>query len=215
MYLLGLCGRSGSGKSTVCRFLSEKGVHCIDADKVCHSVYDTNTACVRELCDSFGEGIQEGGKVNRAALARVAFSMEGGVALLNSISHKYITAAILEETNSAFKNGKRFVVLDAPTLFESGLDKRCDGIISVIADDTMLIERLKQRDGIDTDMLKKRLKSQKNNRFLIENSTSLIANDGNLKHLRANTYKAMLVVQLKLGIIKASKEVKRYAVVRC
>ncbi len=214
MYLLGLCGRSGSGKSTVCRFLREKGVYCIDADRVCHDVYDTDADCVRELCQSFGVGILTEGKVNRKSLANAAFSTEGGVTLLNSIAHKYITAAILKEAEGAFKNGKRFVLLDAPTLFESGLNRRCHGIISVIADDKMLIERLKQRDGLDADMLKKRLKSQKSNCFLAKNSTSIIVNKGNKKKLRANTYKAMLVLQLKLGILKASKETKRYGQVK-
>lgn len=211
MYLIGLCGRSGSGKSTVCRFLSEKGVYCIDADKVCHSVYDGDSRCVDELCARFGREILSFGKVNRALLGKAAYSTKNGIKDLNAIAHKYIIAAILEEANGAFKDGYKFVVVDAPTLFESGLHLHCNGIVAVVANDGMLLNRLKTRDGLEEAMLKKRLAAQKTNSFLVKNCTSVIKNNGSAKDLRKNTYRAMLVLQLKLGLIKPSGEGKRYA----
>lgn len=215
MYLIGLCGRSGSGKSTVCRFLKEKGVYCIDADKVCHSVYDSNASCVDELCRRFGEEILSDGKVNRVLLGKAAYSAENGIKDLNAIAHKYIIAAILEEASTAFRDGYKFVVVDAPTLFESGLHLHCNGIVGVIANDAVTIGRLKTRDGLDEAMLKKRLDAQKSNAFLVKNCTSVIKNNGSAKELRANTYKAMFVLQLKLGLIKPCKEGKRYVFKAC
>lgn len=215
MYLLGLCGRSGSGKSTVCRFLKERGVYCIDADKVCHRVYETDMECVNELCDSFGKGILSDGNLDRTLLGKAVYSVEDGIASLNSITHKYIIAAILAEAKVAFTKGHRFVVVDAPVLFESGLDSYCDAIMAVIADDIRLLNRLKRRDGLDSDVLQKRLRSQKNNKFLIDNCTAVIKNCGSEKDLRLNTYRAMLVLQLKLGVIKPYKGVKRYGLKMC
>ena len=215
MYLLGLCGRSGSGKSTVCRFLKQRGVYCIDADKVCHRVYETDMECVNELCDSFGKGILSDGKLDRTLLGKAVYSVDGGIATLNTITHKYIIAAILAEAKVAFANGCRFVVVDAPVLFESGLNAYCDATIAVIADDARLLDRLKKRDGLDSTMLEKRLRSQKNNKFLMDNCTAVIKNCGSEKDLRLNTYRAMLGLQLKLGIIKPYKGVKRYALKPC
>lgn len=215
MYLLGLCGRSGSGKSTVCRFLKQKGVYCIDADAVCHSIYDTDENCVKELCDRFGERILSDGKINRAVLGKAVYSSENGIADLNTITHKYIIAAILSEAKAAFAKGYKYVVVDAPVLFESGLDAYCDATVAVIARDAYLLERLKARDGLEAEMLTKRLSAQKSNSFLVKNCTAVIANDGSAESLRLNTYKAMLVLQLKLGIIKPQKEAKRYALKPC
>jgi len=210
MYLIGLCGRSGSGKSTVCAFLKQKGVFCIDADKVCHDVYETNTDCINELCRRFGDDVKQGDKIDRALLGKRAFSSENGVKDLNSIAHKYISAEIFSIAGIAFAKGFKYVVLDAPLLFEAGIDKRCSAVVSVIASDNVLLSRLKSRDNAEVTILKKRLRSQKSNAFLVNNSTAVIINSGTLKALRLNTFKAMLVVQLKLGAVMRKKGV-RYA----
>lgn len=208
MFLIGLCGRSGSGKSTVCAFLKQKGVFCIDADKVCHDVYDTNMDCVNELCCRFGDDVMQDGKINRALLGQRAFSSENGVKDLNDIAHKYISAEIFSITKTAFANGYRYVVLDAPLLFEAGIDQKCSAVISVIASDSTLLRRLKQRDNADVKTLKKRLGAQKSNAFLVKNSTAVIINNGKLSSLRLNTFRAMLVVQLKLGMVLRKKGAK-------
>lgn len=212
MYLIGLCGRSGSGKSSVCRILSKRGVHCIDADEVCRQVYKSDSACLSELAERFGQDITEGGIVNRALLSRRSFESGRGVADLNAITHKYIVAEILAQAEKAFASGVRYVVADAPTLFESGLDRRCDAVIAVFSGGKARCVRLKQRENIGDEALRRRLNAQKSNAFLLNNCDAVIKNTGTFKELYIRTHRAMLLVQIKLGILHTQKEKKRYAV---
>ena len=57
MKVIGLCGGSGSGKSTVCSLFAELGVPSIDTDKLYHDMISTDTECTRELLAAFGEQV--------------------------------------------------------------------------------------------------------------------------------------------------------------
>jgi len=210
MYIFGLCGRSGSGKSTACGFLKEKGFYCIDADEVCHRIYETNRACIKELSDEFGEGIVKDGKIDRSVLRVAVFEKDGGLDILNSITHKYIIKDILTEAKSAFKRGVRFVVIDAPVLYESGLDEHCDATIALVSKDEYLLNRLTKRDALPKHALKKRLMAQKSNKDLFCNCSRVIVNNGSLLSLRKKIYMAIMLELMDLGVIKPAGEVKRY-----
>lgn len=210
MYLIGLCGRSGSGKTLICSLLKKKGVYTIDADEVCRKLYIENADCIAELADRFGADIVTESGINRRLLAKRAYAENGGIEALNSISHKYITEFILKEADLAFKAGKRFVVVDAPTLFESGLNVKCDAVISVFSEKRTLYARLKQREGITRAGFAKRMGVQKSNRFIYENSDAVIKNNGSPADLRLRTLRAFLLVQIKLGVVRPGREIKRY-----
>ena len=74
-------------------------------------------------------------------------------------------------------------MVDAPLLFESGFDKKCDFVISVIADEDLRIKRITERDGISVEKAKERIKNQATDEFLKKNSLFLIVNDGDLDAL--------------------------------
>lgn len=212
MYLIGLCGRSGSGKSLVCTILKAHGVYVIDADEVCRTIYRYDVECIAELAEQFGSDIVTDSGIDRKLLGSRAFANEASLKSLNAISHKYIIKAILAEKQNAFDNGYRYVVVDAPTLFESGLNEHCDAIVAVFSYKTMLYSRLKRREKISDDTFEKRYNSQKSNHFLINNCDAVIKNTGALKLLKLNTHRAFFLVQIKLGELKACKEKKRYAI---
>ncbi len=211
MYVFGICGRSGSGKSTVCRFLQSKGFLWIDTDKTCRDVYDSNLRCRKELTDRFGiEIISADGKVDRKVLAKCAFASPENTKALNSIAHKYIIEEVEENIKEAETNGVKYVLLDAPLLFEAGINKRCDANVAVVASYKALASRLKVRDGIDDETVKKRLDAQKSARFLTEQCDAVVFNISDLKSLKKNTYRAVFVLFLKLGICTSTKEKRRY-----
>ncbi len=210
MYLIGLCGRSGSGKTAICGFLRKKGVYVIDADEVCRRLYKEDMDCISALSEEFGSDIAGKNGINRALLAKRAFSREGSIDRLNSISHRFIGKAILDDVKRAEDAGVRFTVLDAPTLFESGLNKKCDAVISVFSGKWLLYRRLKARENITRDMFLKRYNAQKTNVFLLENSTAVIKNTGTAADLRRRTLLAFMVTELKLGALTRGKGKKRY-----
>ncbi len=188
MIIVGICGRSGSGKSTVGKIIKNKYPAYIDCDNVSREITKKNSPCLLELVDYFGNEILfSDGNLNRAKLASIAFGNEEKLAVLNRITHKYITEDIETRILNYKNDFERFVFLDAPTLFESGIHKRCDFILSVIADDTVLLERIKKRDKKSDEDAKKRLSSQYSNDFLIRNSDFVIENNGTLEQLEEKT----------------------------
>ena len=85
------------------------------------------------------------------------------------------------------KESYDYILLDAPTLFESKADSLCDIIVSVIADRNIRIERILKRDSITLSEAESRLNSQKNDDFYIEKSDYVIKNNGSLSELENNT----------------------------
>ena len=168
--LIGLCGRSGSGKGTVASFFGEYGVPSVDTDAVWRSLTGPSGdggkvgECVAAVAEVFGEGaVLSDGSLNREYVASLVFSADGAEKreLLNRTSHPFI----LKETErlaAEFKEkGFCAVIIDAPLLFESGIDKKCDFIIATDAPDNVLIDRIVVRDGVSRERASERIASQK------------------------------------------------------
>ena len=82
------------------------------------------------------------------------------------------------------QNNKNLILLDAPTLFESRADDFCELVISVISDTESRIERIIERDGISRELAEKRLASQYDNKFYIDNSDYIIKNNKTVEELK-------------------------------
>jgi len=180
--IIGLTGESGAGKSSVARLLEVFGFCIIDCDGISRTL-DTDKAYIAQVEKAFGrEVISFCGahkRVNRKALGEKIFgknAVRGAVSVLNGISHPIIIKKVHEEIDNAKACGKT-AVIDAPLLFESGLDKICDITVGVIASEQSRIKRLCLRDGIDEATAKKRFAAQKDDAFLKANCTHIIVND--------------------------------------
>lgn len=204
--VIGLTGQSGAGKGEVCRILSEYGIKSIDTDEVYHGLLIPPSECIDELATFFGTQIlDENGAVNRKVLASIVFASENQDKLeaLNRITHKFILGET-EKMIRMFENeGYRAVAVDAPLLFESGFDKKCDTVISVTAPYETRLERIIKRDGIDRERAAARLRSQKSEDFYVEHSDYIISNGGNTDDLKRQTE---TVVRKILGTV--AKEAK-------
>ena len=86
--------------------------------------------------------------------------------------------------NIARTSGRKYVLLDAPQLFESGLDKECDKIVAVIAPHEVLIRRIVKRDGISKELAEKRIASQLPVEFFKSNSDYIIETEHMLEVMR-------------------------------
>ncbi len=188
--IIGLTGESGAGKSTVAKFLEMSGFYIVDCDGISRTL-DTDREYVAQVEQAFGaEAISFGGgqkRINRKALGAMLFgkdAVSGNVERLNAISHPIIIARAHAEIAHATEFG-RSVIIDAPLLFESGLDKICDVTVGVIAPIEVRIARLCARDGITEDMARKRFEKQKDDAFLRANCTHIIMNDEGSETLAA------------------------------
>lgn len=188
--IIGLTGESGAGKSTVARFLEMYGFCIIDCDAISRTL-DTDRKYISEVEEAFGEKALtfSGGvrRIDRKALGAMLFGKDarpGAVEKLNSISHPIIIARVHEEVKKAL-DAKKCAVIDAPLLFESGLDRICDLTVGVIAPIAARIERLCKRDGITPDMALKRFAKQKDDAFIKAHCTYVIVNDSDSETLSA------------------------------
>lgn len=159
--VIGICGRSGAGKSFVCSvFASFGGVH-IDTDAIYHKLLEPKdgklSECAAALISEFGDTIAKGLTVDRSSLGKIVFSDREKLQRLNEISHAYIKR---ETVRKIMRCRSRFALIDAPLLFESGFDKLCDFTVCVSADDETCIRRQTERDGISMERARARLSNQ-------------------------------------------------------
>lgn len=177
--IIGLTGSTGSGKSTVSAFFKEKGYVIIDADLLARQALMPNSSCLKQVCGVFGEDIlNHDGTLNRQELAARAFSSKENTHLLNDITHPWIFLQVLKICRENIDNGRNKLIFDAPVLFESNSDIMCDAVVSVVAPMDIRMERLKKRDGLSEEQLKKRMSAQHNDDYYISKSDYVI--DGSL-----------------------------------
>ena len=182
-YVIGLCGRSGAGKGMVSLAFSRLGVPSVDTDAVYREMTSSDGECMTALRAAFGDGIvAPDGSLDRRALAAVVFKSRRKLKLLNRITHPLILAET-ERRVGNYRGEADYVIVDAPVLFESGYNKKCDCIVAVDAPDEILIKRITERDGIDAEAAKRRLHSQKKLTKIRKKVDFTIMNDGDLASL--------------------------------
>ncbi|MBQ8742710.1 MAG: dephospho-CoA kinase [Clostridia bacterium] len=180
MKIIGLTGNSGSGKGYVCSLLEKYSVRSVDADSIVHLLYRSDNECKNEMRDIFGDGIfDKDQNIDRKKLAALVFSDRTKLELLNKTVHKYVIKHCEREIMLAKEKNEKAIVIDAPQLFEAGMDKDCDFVISVVADTETCVERIIGRDKISRDDALKRLKNQHTRDFFEKRSDYLIFNDQN------------------------------------
>lgn len=181
MFIIGVTGPTGAGKSDICKALSDElCAKWIDSDIIAREVVQKGQECLAELCESFGnEILLEDGNLDRSRMAKIAFENEEKLLILNKITHKHIAERIKSLIESYRKN-EQFCLLDAPLLFESGLDSVCDINICVLASWNVRKKRIMKRDGIDEKRAESRMNAQKKDSFYIEKCDFVLYNHGEI-----------------------------------
>lgn len=182
MFVIGVCGGSGSGKSTVSACLKSFGGVVLDADGIYHELTSCPGDCLDALTEAFGSDIAENGSLNRRKLGAIVFQDEKKRLLLNKISHAFVIREMdkrLQEAEGQFP----FAVIDAPLLWEAGLDRRCDHVIAVVAEEKERVRRIVSRDGISPEKALARIHSQIPDEDLIRRCDLVIHNDGSQQEL--------------------------------
>jgi len=179
--IIGLTGGSGCGKSCGARVFTKAGFVVFDFDKISREVCAPGSDCLEEIKTYFGnEIILPDGSLNRQALGAIVFADQKLLEILTKITHKYI----LKETDRLIEMHKgKNLLFDAPLLFESGLDKKCDYVVSILASKELRLERICERDGLDKALALARIQSQPDDDFYLEKSDLCIFNNEDLPSL--------------------------------
>lgn len=172
--VVGLTGQTGSGKTTVADIFKKNGCLIIDADLIAREIVEPGHKCLLELKKEFGDIIcNKDGTLNRRILASIAFSNKEKTNKLNNITHPFIVSKINEIIKDN-DNKCGVIIIDAALLIESGLNKICKIVISIIAPENIRINRIIKRDFITKEEAIKRVKSQNNEEFYRSNSSYVL-----------------------------------------
>ena len=175
--ILGITGSSGAGKSTVCEILEEKyNMKIINADKIARELSKKGTRYIADIIEKFGKNIvDENGELKRKKLAEIIYSDPVKREELNSCTFKYIKEEIEKQIRQTEEN--KDIAIDAPLLFESGLDKICDKVIGVVCKKELQLDRIVARDNVDYDHANMRLDAQQDDEFYRKNCDMIIENN--------------------------------------
>ena len=184
--LIGLTGRTGSGKSGAARIFEKFGAFVSDCDKVAHTVLK-DSKIKKILSDEFGSDIlNDLGDIDRKKLGAIVFSDSEKLKFLNKTVHSTVVEkCIVECVNS----GKDICFMDGSELESSGADEKCSHIIVITADEKTRLSRIIQRDKIDRESALKRMNAQKDyskEAIIVDNSKSLSELEEKLKIIHNN-----------------------------
>jgi dephospho-CoA kinase len=179
MKIIGVTGPSGAGKSLLSETFTKRNIPVIDADALYHSLLVPPSECLDAIKAAFGECvIAPDGTLDRTALGAVVFSNEKKLALLNETVLSRVLVRIREVIASYAESGAIAVAVDAPTLIESGFNRECDFVLSILAPKRDRIERIMARDSISREKAELRINAQKDDEFYIKASDAVLINDG-------------------------------------
>lgn len=171
-FVIGLTGPTGAGKSSATAVAENLGFKIVDCDKLARVAVEKGSDGLAAVVNVFGNDIlNSDGTLNRASLAQKAFSTYENTELLNRTLLPHIITLVEAQIDC------NLVLLDAPTLFESGADNLCDEVIAIISDEKTRKTRIMERDGIDEAAAELRIKAGKPDEFYIEKTDNIIYND--------------------------------------
>jgi dephospho-CoA kinase len=158
-FVIGLVGRTGSGKSTVARALAEDGATVIPADALGHEVTDHDPEVRAALIAEYGPGVyRDGGALDRAQVAARVFTDSAARARLDRLVHPRIIDRIRDRIES-MPGG--VIVIDAALLLDWGLERWCDAVIAVESHESDQMARLQRERGWSAEEARRRLSVQR------------------------------------------------------
>src|SRR5262245_23866470 len=150
MFILGLTGSIGMGKSTAANFFREAGVPVHDSDLAVHRLYEGEAVAPVEAAFP---GVTVDGRIDRARLAEKLIGNPQAIKTLESIVHPLVRAVSERFIAAERARGTRIIVLDIPLLFETGGETRVDAVVVVSAPAAVQRERVLKRPGMTAERL--------------------------------------------------------------
>lgn len=177
---VGVTGGIGSGKSTVCKLFAQMGRAVISADEIARELTASNDGIKAAIREAFGDKVFHfSGSLHRKALAEVVFNNEEAKEKLNAIIHPLVFETIEARIN-ALKPSERspYVIIEAALIYESRMDDDMHYVIVVDAKEELRIERVMERDDVDRDAVRARIRSQMEVQEKLDLADFVIVNEG-------------------------------------
>ncbi|XP_017364799.1 bifunctional coenzyme A synthase [Cebus imitator] len=171
LYVIGLTGISGSGKSSIAQRLKGLGAFIIDSDHLGHRAYAPGGPAYQPVVEAFGTDIlHKDGTINRKVLGSRVFGNKKQLKILTDIMWPIIAKLAREEMDRAVTEGKHVCVIDAAMLLEAGWQNLVHEVWTVVIPETEAVRRIVERDGLSDAAAQSRLQSQMSGQQLVEQS---------------------------------------------
>ena len=199
MFIIGLTGGIGSGKSAAAKILKELGLKVIDLDQITHELMRPGELGYIEIKKEFGEKyIDTKGAIDRKLLREEIFSSFDLKKRIESILHPII----FEECNKQLNllKHENYIVLVIPLLFETkNYISLIDESLLIDCDLETQIERVIKRDNVSKALANRIIKNQMNRQEKQLLADKVILNDGNINHLKTqlDSYYKKLLKEIK------------------
>jgi dephospho-CoA kinase len=191
MFILGLTGSLGMGKSTTAKFFAEAGVPVHDSDAVVHRLYAGEAVPAIEAAFP---GTTANGKVDRGKLSAHLIKAPDDFKRLEALVHPLVRAAEQRFLGAAEKNGAPVVVLDIPLLFETEAERRCDAVVVVSAPAEVQRERAFARPAMTDERFEAILARQVPDAEKRRRADFVVDSGQGLDHARAQVHEILRAV---------------------
>lgn len=186
MRLIGLTGGIGTGKSVVARMFREEKIPVVDADRISREITAPGMPAHDEIVRLFGTGILlPDGRINRRKLGGIVFSDPEKRAVLESVTHPYISEGIRKAATALSSEGHDVVIVEAALIHEKGRQGILEAVIGVRCERTVQIDRIMNRDGISREEARRVVSAQMDPEEKARASDYVINNSGDLAETRA------------------------------
>ncbi len=156
MFVIGITGPTGAGKTTALRVLEAMGGEVFDCDALYHGLLKTDRAMLAEIEAVFPGSVVDG-RLDTKRLAPRVYGKPEALARLSAITHPYVARAVAA---GIARSTAPFAVIDAIALLESGLGETCDLTVAVVADEAIRVRRLTARDRVSEEFARARIAAQ-------------------------------------------------------
>jgi len=201
MFIIGMTGGIGSGKSEALKIFESLNIKVIDLDNIAKEITDTSHQAIQEIKLVFGDAIfDKDNRLDRKKLREIIFSEKDQKINLEKILHPKILEEVMRRLNVL--SNESYVVIDIPLLFETNQYTSLISrslVIDCKVDDQ--IERVKKRDGIDTSVIQSIIEQQVGRNYRIERADDVVVNDGSIEKLE-ESIKALHKKYLNLVAVK-------------
>lgn len=187
MLIVGLTGGIGSGKTTVSNLFNDLGINVIDTDVIAHDLVNNDKSVVDEIVTIFGKNIfNDDDSINRKKLAAIVFSKKKYKQQLEAILHPKIRQQVKKQIQNFHLSSTppKYVIVVIPLLFETGFNDLIDRVLVVLSDETVRIQRIKQRDHRSLNEIRSIIDTQVSDERRISDADDIIENNSDLAELK-------------------------------
>jgi dephospho-CoA kinase len=176
MYVIGITGGTGCGKTTALQCIEARGGYIIDCDAVYHQLLETCQPMLAAI-DARFPGVVVHGQLQRKALGQVVFQDPAALQELSDMTGPCVESAVRDQLEAAAADGCDLAAIDAIGLCEGNLKTMCRTTVAVLAPTEARIARLMAREGISKEYATLRIQAQKSNEEFTAMCDHVLMND--------------------------------------